>query len=150
MRARAGSGRHFTTPGEGRCSSWLAGGRREERAVNEIPFNRPYVVGTELGYIEEAHANGQLSGNGPFTRRCEDWLAREIGSERALLTHSCTAALEMAAILAGMEPGDEVIMPSFTFVVHGERRRAPRRDAGVRRHPRGHAEPRRAPRRGSR
>ncbi len=81
-----------------------------------IPFNRPYMTGKELGYIAEAHANGHLSGDGAFTRRCNEWLERATGTRKALLTHSCTAALEMAALLAELEPGDEVIMPSFTFV----------------------------------
>jgi dTDP-4-amino-4,6-dideoxygalactose transaminase len=81
-----------------------------------IPFNRPHVVGTELSYIAEAQANGHLSGDGPFTRRCHAWLERHSGGGKALLTHSCTAALEMAAILAEIGPGDEVILPSYTFV----------------------------------
>jgi dTDP-4-amino-4,6-dideoxygalactose transaminase len=81
-----------------------------------IPFNRPYTTGNEFGYIQEAVANGHISGNGPFSARCVDWLERSVGSPRALLTHSCTGALEMAAILADLGPGDEVIMPSFTFV----------------------------------
>ena len=81
-----------------------------------IPFNKPYMTGRELGYIERAHANHKLAGDGPFTRICHDWLERETGARRALLTHSCTAALEMAAILSEAGPGDEVIMPSFTFV----------------------------------
>lgn len=81
-----------------------------------IPFNRPYMTGHELDYITQAHAAGHLSGDGPFSRRCEAWLERRTGARRALLTHSCTAALEMAAMLLGLEPGDEVIMPSFTFV----------------------------------
>lgn len=81
-----------------------------------IPFNKPFMTGRELEYIKQAHANGQLSGDGPFTKRCNAWLESSIGSPKALLTHSCTAALEMAAILLDLEPGDEVIMPSFTFV----------------------------------
>lgn len=81
-----------------------------------IPFNRPFVSGNELSYIQEAIAGGHLSGNGPFAQRCQSWLEREMGCGKALLTHSCTGALEMAAILAGIEPGDEVVMPSFTFV----------------------------------
>jgi dTDP-4-amino-4,6-dideoxygalactose transaminase len=81
-----------------------------------IPFNRPFLTGRELEYIAEAHARGQLAGNGVFTRRCQDWLCRQIGSTRALLTQSCTAALEMIGLLADLKPGDEVIMPSFTFV----------------------------------
>ena len=81
-----------------------------------IPFNKPYMTGRELAYIAEAHANGHLSGDGPFTKRCHAWLERTTGTRRALLTHSCTGALEMAALLMDLAPGDEVIMPSFTFV----------------------------------
>jgi len=81
-----------------------------------IPFNKPYMTGKELWYIAQAHANGHLSGDGPFTKRCHQWLEKTTQTKKALLTHSCTAALEMATILAGIEPGDEVIMPSFTFV----------------------------------
>lgn len=81
-----------------------------------IPFNRPYCTGRELGYIAEAHAAGHLSGDGQFTRRCHAWLENRTATPKALLTHSCTAALEMAALLLDLEPGDEVIMPSFTFV----------------------------------
>lgn len=82
----------------------------------QIPFNKPYMTGKELYYIAEAHFNGMLSGDGPFTKRCHTWLEQRTGSHKALLTHSCTAALEMAAILADIQPGDEVIMPSYTFV----------------------------------
>ncbi len=81
----------------------------------EVPFNRPYVTGSELGYIQEAIDNAHLSGNGPFSRRCADHLRDRLGTEAILLTHSCTGALEMAALLAEVGPGDEVIMPSFTF-----------------------------------
>lgn len=81
-----------------------------------IPFNKPYMTGKEVDYIMQAHANGQLSGDGPFTKQCNTWLEQEIGSRKALLTHSCTAALEMAAILLDLNAGDEVIMPSYTFV----------------------------------
>ena len=81
-----------------------------------IPFNKPFMTGRELAYIARAHANGHLAGNGAFSKRCSAWLEERIGSQKALLTHSCTAALEMAAILSGVGPGDEVIMPSFTFV----------------------------------
>jgi dTDP-4-amino-4,6-dideoxygalactose transaminase len=81
-----------------------------------IPFNRPYMTGRELPLIAEAHANGHLSGDGPFTKRCHAWLEAQTGATRALLTHSCTAALEMSALLLDLEPGDEVIMPSYTFV----------------------------------
>jgi len=81
-----------------------------------IPFNKPYMTGKELSYISQAHANGHLAGDGEFTRRCNAWLENRIGCNQALLTHSCTAALEMTAILADLKPGDEVIMPSYTFV----------------------------------
>ena len=81
-----------------------------------IPFNKPYMTGRELSYIAQAHANGHLAGNGEFSQRCCAWLEQRVGSQKALLTHSCTAALEMAAILSGIGVGDEVIMPSFTFV----------------------------------
>lgn len=82
----------------------------------QVTFNKPYLTKKELKYITEAAEIGHLSGNGDFTKRCHSWLEAQIGCNRALLTHSCTAALEMAAILAGIEPGDEVIMPSYTFV----------------------------------
>ena len=82
----------------------------------KVPFNRPAVVSKELEYIKEAIKRGQLSGDGYFTKECHRWLEKEVGCKKALLTHSCTAALEMAAILADIQPGDEVIMPSYTFV----------------------------------
>ncbi len=81
-----------------------------------ILFNKPYVCGKELWNIAQAHANGQLAGDGSFTKQCQDWLERKAGGKKALLTHSCTAALEMSAFLLDIQPGDEVIMPSFTFV----------------------------------
>ncbi|MDB4826730.1 dTDP-4-amino-4,6-dideoxygalactose transaminase [Gammaproteobacteria bacterium] len=81
-----------------------------------IPFNRPYMTGRELDYIKEAKANGVLAGNGQFTQQCQQWMESNAGCQKALLTHSCSAALEMAAILLNIEPGDEIIMPSFTFV----------------------------------
>jgi dTDP-4-amino-4,6-dideoxygalactose transaminase len=84
--------------------------------MTQVAFNKPYLTGRELQYIRQAHENYHLSGDGPFTKRCQAWLERAVGCEKALLTHSCTAALEMAAILADIGPGDEVIMPSFTFV----------------------------------
>lgn len=83
---------------------------------NRIPFNWPNMTGKELHYIAEAHFNGRLAGDGPFTKRCHDWLESRTGCAKALLTHSCTAALEMAALLLDIAPGDEVIMPSYTFV----------------------------------
>lgn len=81
-----------------------------------VPFNKPYVVGREFAYIQQAIEKGHLSGNGTFTRLCQQWLCDQLGAPKALLTHSCTAALEMSAILADVQPGDEVIMPSYTFV----------------------------------
>jgi len=84
--------------------------------TDKIPFNWPYITGKELYYIAEAHSNGCLAGDGPFTNRCHAWLEERSRCAKALLTHSCTAALEMAALLLDIEPGDEVIMPSYTFV----------------------------------
>jgi dTDP-4-amino-4,6-dideoxygalactose transaminase len=81
-----------------------------------IPFNRPHLTGRELTHLQEAIGQDRLAGNGPFTGRCQRWLEAQLGSRRALLTHSCTGALEMAAILAEVGPGDEIILPSFTFV----------------------------------
>lgn len=81
-----------------------------------IPFNKPYMTGKELWYIAQAHNNGHLSGDGYFTKKCQGWLEAKTGTKKALLTHSCTAALEMAAILLDIKPGDEIIMPSYTFV----------------------------------
>lgn len=81
-----------------------------------IPFNKPYMTGSELDYIAKAHSDNMLAGDGPFTKHCHRWLEQETGCNRALLTHSCTAALEMAALLLDIQPGDEIIMPSYTFV----------------------------------
>ena len=81
-----------------------------------IPFNKPYMTGKELWNIAQAHVNGHMAGDGPFTELCHQWLEFKTTSNKALLTHSCTSALEMAAILANIQPGDEVIMPSYTFV----------------------------------
>lgn len=81
-----------------------------------IPFNRASLVGPELGYIGEAIANGLISGNGPFTARCERLLERELGAGRVILTTSCTDALEMTGLLLDLEEGDEVVLPTFTFV----------------------------------
>ncbi|CAM4050682.1 dTDP-4-amino-4,6-dideoxygalactose transaminase [Roseateles saccharophilus] len=81
-----------------------------------IPFNKPYMTGKELWNIAQAHAKGHLAGDGGFTKQCHHWLEKTVGCQKALLTHSCTAGLEMAALLTDLEPGDEVIMPSFTFV----------------------------------
>lgn len=81
-----------------------------------IPFNKPYMTGKELWNIAQTQAGGHLAGDGVFTKKCHTWLETQTGTQKALLTHSCTAALEMAGILADLKPGDEVIMPSFTFV----------------------------------
>ena len=81
-----------------------------------IDFNKPYMTGKELYYIADAHFGGRLSGDGPYTKRCHAWLEERMASPKALLTHSCTAALEMTALLLDIQPGDEVVMPSFTFV----------------------------------
>jgi dTDP-4-amino-4,6-dideoxygalactose transaminase len=98
------------------------GGNRDEGSMGKhrdrirIPFNKPFIAGKELYYIAQAVINGHLSGDGPYTRRCHEWLEKHLGCNRAFLTHSCTAALEMASILCDIQPGDEIIMPSFTFV----------------------------------
>jgi dTDP-4-amino-4,6-dideoxygalactose transaminase len=81
-----------------------------------IPFNRPHLTGREHEYMAEAVRNGHISGDGSFTKRCHQLLEQSLGVPRALLTTSCTHALEMAAILLDIQPGDEVIVPSFTFV----------------------------------
>lgn len=85
-------------------------------ANETIAFNKPYMTGKELYYIAEAKFGNMLAGDGPFTKRCHQWLEQRTGCPKALLTHSCTAALEMAALLLDVQPGDEVIMPSYTFV----------------------------------
>jgi dTDP-4-amino-4,6-dideoxygalactose transaminase len=81
-----------------------------------IPFNRACLGGKELVYVAQAILNGHISGDGPFTKKCQAMLEAELGVGKALLTSSCTDALEMAALLLDIEPGDEVIVPSFTFV----------------------------------
>lgn len=83
----------------------------------KIPFNKPFIIGNELRYIEQAVLeNTRTAGDGPFTKKCQQWFETQLGCKKALLTNSCTAALEMSAILLGIQPGDEVIMPSYTFV----------------------------------
>lgn len=82
----------------------------------KVRFNRPYMTSREIGHIRHAHREGRLGADGPFTAECERWLEERLGCGKAILVHSATAALEMAAILADIRPGDEVIMPSFTFV----------------------------------
>ncbi|KGD80150.1 TDP-4-oxo-6-deoxy-D-glucose aminotransferase [Tatumella morbirosei] len=81
-----------------------------------IPFNSPPVTGSEIEYMQSAMSSGKLSGDGGFTRRCQQWMEQRFGSHKVLLTPSCTASLEMAALLIDIVPGDEVIMPSYTFV----------------------------------
>jgi dTDP-4-amino-4,6-dideoxygalactose transaminase len=81
-----------------------------------IPFNKPHMTGRELAYIARAHERGQLAGDGIYTEQCHQWLETNTGASKALLTHSCTAALEMTAILGNLGEGDEIIMPSYTFV----------------------------------
>lgn len=82
----------------------------------KIPFNHPHMTGKELYAIAQAHFNGKLSGDGPYTKKCHTKLEQMSASPKVLLTHSCTAALEMQSLLLNIQPGDEVIMPSFTFV----------------------------------
>lgn len=81
-----------------------------------LPFHRPLVTGGETDAVSRVLASGYTAGNGPFAERCEERLAAQTGATKVLLTHSCTGALELAALLAGVGPGDDVIMPSFTFV----------------------------------
>ena len=82
----------------------------------KIPFNKPFIVGKELFYIAQAVLNGHISGDGPFTKKCQKLMEEKFSAKKVLLTHSCTAALEMSALLIDIQPGDEVILPSYTFV----------------------------------
>lgn len=84
--------------------------------MKPIPFNKPFIIGRELSLIADAVARGHLSGDGAYTKLCHRWFEEKLGCHKALLTHSCTGALEMAAILCDIQPGDEVILPSYTFV----------------------------------
>ena len=88
----------------------------QPRATAHIPFNRPTIVGRELYYISQVIHEGHSAGDGTFSRRCQAWLEQALGVPKVLLTTSCTDALEMAAMLLDISPGDEVIVPSFTFV----------------------------------
>lgn len=81
-----------------------------------IPFNKPFLTGKESHYMYQAVMSGKISGNGMFTKKCQDYFEKQYGFKKCLLTTSCTDALEMAALLCRIEPGDEVIMPSYTFV----------------------------------
>jgi len=89
---------------------------RKQNVPLAIPFTKAYLTGNELRYITEALAGNHLCGNGPFTEHCHDWFNKNTGAAGTFLTHSGTSALEMAALLGDIQPGDEVIMPSFTFV----------------------------------
>ena len=88
----------------------------ETVTADYIPFNLPHSTGKEMVYAAEAQRNYHLSGDGAFTKRCHQWIEERTGCARALLTHSCTSALDMAALLLDIESGDEVILPSYTFV----------------------------------
>ncbi len=81
-----------------------------------IPFNKPFIAGKELYYIAQAVTYGNIAGDGHFTQECTRFLEKEFGIHKTLLTPSCTAALEMAVMLCDLQPGDEVILPSYTFV----------------------------------
>ncbi|MDR9364406.1 MAG: dTDP-4-amino-4,6-dideoxygalactose transaminase [Balneolaceae bacterium] len=84
--------------------------------MDKIPFNKPHLTGNETAYIKEAVSTGKISGNGAFTKKCQAFFRERYGFKKALLTTSCTDALEMCALLADIQPGDEVIIPSYTFV----------------------------------
>ncbi|MDP1997633.1 MAG: dTDP-4-amino-4,6-dideoxygalactose transaminase [Gallionella sp.] len=84
--------------------------------MKPIPFNKPFIIGRELALIADTVAQGHLSGDGPYTKLCHRWFEEHLNCRKALLTHSCTAALEMSAILCYLQPGDEIILPSYTFV----------------------------------
>ena len=81
-----------------------------------VTFNNPAFIPSEIKYIEQALESKHLSGDGVFTKKCSNWLEQEVGVTKALLTTSCTHALELSALLLDLQPGDEVIVPSFTFV----------------------------------
>lgn len=89
---------------------------KNERRRSMIPFNKPPYVGKEEVYIKDAIANRKICGDGKFTKKCNAWIEKNTGSKKALLTTSCTHAIEMAALLCDIVPGDEIIMPSYTFV----------------------------------
>lgn len=96
-------------------SAWSTRWKLEDRGINMIPFNVPPYVGTELSYVGQAVKNHKICGDGSFTKKCHTWLEENLPCQKALLTTSGTTALEMAAILCELEPGDEVILPSYTF-----------------------------------
>src|SRR5436190_15136432 len=119
-RARQGVRARYDAVGRGRCGGRLVrpppSMLPDGPAHAELPFHRPFVSGREGSAVASSLAGVHTAGNGPFAMRCERYLTALTGSAKVLLTHSCTGALEMAALLAGIGPGDEVIMPSFTFV----------------------------------
>ena len=84
--------------------------------LKKIPYNRPFMGDLEIDYIKQAHSKNILAGDGFFSQSCSLWLEKKHNVNKALMVHSCTAALEMSAILLNLKPGDEVIMPSYTFV----------------------------------
>ncbi len=84
--------------------------------TNMIPFNKPFLTGKEVEYIVDSVSSGKISGNGKYTKLCQEFFEKQYGFKKTLLTTSCTDALEMAAILSNIQPGDEVIIPSYTFV----------------------------------
>src|SRR4051812_14647193 len=95
---------------------WVDRQARVTRPEYQIPFNKPCLTGSEMLYVANAIILGHSAGDGSYSRSCHDFLERELGVSRALLTTSCTHALELAALLLEIQPGDEVIVPSFTFV----------------------------------
>jgi dTDP-4-amino-4,6-dideoxygalactose transaminase len=101
---------------ETNASTPLQAGEINPVTADLIPFNRPFATGKELVYAAEAQRNHHLSGDGPFTKRCHQWIEQSTGCAKALLTHSCTSALDLAALLLDIKSGDEVILPSYTFV----------------------------------
>ena len=82
----------------------------------KVPFNKPYITGQEFKYIQDAIGTGKISGNGKYTKMCQQYFESRWGFRKTLLTTSCTDALEMCALLLDIKPGDEVIVPSYTFV----------------------------------
>ena len=96
-------------------SLWTDRGGDGRPGFDRHSFQSSFCCGKELEYIAQAVAEGHLSGDGVFSQKCCEWMERTFAANKVLLTHSCTAALEMAAMLCGIEPGDEVVMPSFTF-----------------------------------
>src|SRR3954462_2991964 len=88
----------------------------DKTVMSYIPFNKPFLTGNETAYIQEAVQSGKISGDGIFTKKCHDFFEKEFAFKKCLLTTSCTDALEMAALLIDIQEGDEVILPSYTFV----------------------------------